>query len=86
MNSSKTLKIALLALTALPMTLTSTTLAGPEHAHAEKAEKPSMDAKAKKIWDRSVEVTMSENAACCATDSVARCGSNSLTSPRSSGA
>ncbi len=62
MNSSKTLKIALLAMTALPMTMTTTSLAGPEETQAQKAEAPSMDAKAKKVWDRSIEVTMSENA------------------------
>jgi hypothetical protein len=62
MNSSMTLKIALLAMTTLPMTMTTTSLAGPEETQAQKAEAPSMDAKAKKVWDRAIEVTMSENA------------------------
>ncbi len=62
MKDSKTLKIAMLAMTALPMTMAMTTIAGPEETKAAMAEKPTMDAKAKKIWDRSIDVTMSENA------------------------
>ncbi len=57
MKDSKTLKIAMLA-----MTMTMTTIAGPDETKAEMTAKPTMDAKAKKIWDRSIEVTMSENA------------------------
>jgi zinc protease len=62
MKDSKTLKIAMLAMTALPMSMTMTAIAGPDETKAEMTEAPSMDAKAKKVWDRSIEVTMSENA------------------------
>lgn len=59
-TTTKTL--AMLIATAAPMALTSSAIAGPEHNHAADAKAPSMDAKAKKIWDRANLATLGENA------------------------
>lgn len=52
----------MLIATAAPLTLTTPALAGPEHNHAADAKAPSMDAKAKKVWDRANKVTLGEDA------------------------
>lgn len=60
-TTTKTL--AMLIATAAPLTLTTPSLAaGPEHNHAADAKAPTMDAKAKKIWDKSNKATLGENA------------------------
>ena len=62
MKDMKKATLAMLIATAMPLTITTTTLAGPDETKAVATDAPSMDAKAKKVWDRAIEVTMSENA------------------------
>lgn len=61
MKNTKRLTLAMLIAAAMPLTLTSAVLAGPDSSVKE-AVAPKMDAKAKAVWDRSIEATLSENA------------------------
>ena len=64
MKNTKHTAIALLiAATAIPMTLAMPSMANPnESAQATAVAEPTMDAKAKKVWDRAIEVGMAKNA------------------------
>jgi hypothetical protein len=64
MKNEKRLTLALLITAAMPLTLSSVSLAEPDHkdAHAMATQSPTMDAEAKKVWDRSIEAAMSDHA------------------------
>lgn len=61
MKTAKRLTLAILIAAAMPLTLTGSALAGPDSSVKE-AVAPKMDAKAKAVWDRSIEASLSENA------------------------
>jgi hypothetical protein len=62
-NTKRTALALLIAATAMPLTIAMPALAGPdESASAVATEKPTMDAKAKKIWERAIEAGMTKNA------------------------
>ncbi len=58
--------LAMLLAAAMPMILSTPALAGPGHGHSEEVAKttdaPTMDAKAKAVWDKSIKASLSENA------------------------
>ncbi|MFK7759928.1 MAG: hypothetical protein AB8C13_08275 [Phycisphaerales bacterium] len=68
MNTKKSTTLAILIAATLPLSLTGAAFAGPEHNHdhdamaSDHAAEPTMDAKAKMVWDKAIEATMSENA------------------------
>lgn len=68
MNTKNPRTLALLIAATLPLSLNGAALAGPEHNHdhdamaTDHAAEPTMDARAKKVWDKAIKATMSENA------------------------
>ncbi len=61
-KSPHTALALMIAATMIPMSIAQSTLAGPdESAQATAVAEPTMDAKAKKIWDRAIEVGMNNN-------------------------
>ena len=59
MKNTKNLLRGLIIAAAMPLAIAAPAIAGPEHNHdTMTADAPTMDAKAKKVWDRSIEATM----------------------------
>jgi len=64
-STTKKINFTMLLAAAMPMFLSNSVLAGPGQDHGSEAvatDAPTMDAKARAVWDKSIKASLSENA------------------------
>ena len=64
-STTKKMNLTMLLAAAMPMIVSNPVLAGPGHDHGSETvttDAPTMDAKAKAVWDKAIDETLGENA------------------------